>query len=959
MNAHTPFDANQDWTNPYCQNSSNDPMVDALLGNAYHVVRTVYCNLGNLKLIYDFLNQYGMVLGVQSEAELKALTTKAKYARIYGFSRAGDRQVTDYLYVEGDRTGILPDDTTATGSWITVATSGSNGGSTSSGEGAYIPWVYSNGSATGGETSINVPDGTVGVPFIIINGDMQYVGRGFEFNADNLSVTLAQPLEEGDEVVFLLTGVPAVPDNPNVNDWVQINWLYNNGVAVGGEQVIAIPYTFQSIPAVYKNGLRLYKGLTTESYTVDPDNQRIFLTEPLATNDRLIVQIGGEAQILEAADHTLQEVARVANVKDSEVILSTNTTQSLNGKKVVFSVNEQKSYGLPVLPTNVYIQSVAEGKLTYSPGSVVVDLLALPGSSDELKAELASDNGYQLIPSVTKANYVEVGDPRGFGGVGDGVADDTAAVEAALQTGKLYIDQDTTYRVTRTCVHTGKVHITGTGKIISDFKGTLADPAFAIKIIDGTDSIVDGSIAMEPGTVPYTIRRDNTWAMVGTWEQRFDGYIPTPQDSDIWASVPSSIRTHNERIGTGILFVMSGTTAGTNVDISGIRGHQVNIVLQGYCYSSVHDISAGLGQFTLGGIYFHNGVVRAYNQALLGYRLARGVGNSAYGNRVKYSSLCGIVFCGNDKHDCYDNHSTHNAESGIKTVQFDNVEGITEDTAVMCTRGHYYGNYTANNYYDGLDLQSIYGAGFSFVFGGHLIENNISEFNRLTGMHSNSAYCRVSGNFANYCGDTGIAVTGTGNTVFGNKALDCAQAPSNSQAFQIAIQGDDCVSYGNSIKKLTAHSTYDYIHTGLLGADPTGSHEGLDYGNYCEEGAGRLFVSPNIPSQKNSFVAPIVTKRLSTSKPVNVVGNYTVGAEDYSLSCYTASGAVLTLPDPATYPGRILEIRNTTAYGIVSASANVGQITGGAPSTDILPATVGSWCKMQSDGSVWLILAKG
>ena len=63
MNAHTPFDANQDWTNPYCQNSSNDPMVDALLGNAYHVVRTVYCNLGNLKLIYDFLNQYGMVLG--------------------------------------------------------------------------------------------------------------------------------------------------------------------------------------------------------------------------------------------------------------------------------------------------------------------------------------------------------------------------------------------------------------------------------------------------------------------------------------------------------------------------------------------------------------------------------------------------------------------------------------------------------------------------------------------------------------------------------------------------------------------------------------------------------------------------------------------------------------------------------------------------------------------------------
>lgn len=375
MNAHNPFDAKQDWTNPYCQNSSNDPMVDALLGNAYHVVRTVYCNLGNLKLLYDFLNQYGMVIGVNSEDELKALSTQVKYSRIYGFSRAGDRQVTDYLYVEGDRTGIIPNDATATGSWITVATSGSNGGSTSSGEGAYIPWVYSKGSATGGETSINVPDGTVGVPFIIINGDMQYVGRGFEFNADSLSVTLAQPLEEGDEVVFLLTGVPAVPDNPNVNDWVQINWLYNNGAAVGGEQVIDIPYTFQSVPAVYKNGLRLYKGLTTESYTIDADNSRIILTESLATNDRLIVQLGGEAKVLETVDRTIQEVARAANVKDSEVILSTDATQVLNGKKVVYDVLTQHIYGLPTLPPNVYINAVSNGQLTYSPGNITVTLL--------------------------------------------------------------------------------------------------------------------------------------------------------------------------------------------------------------------------------------------------------------------------------------------------------------------------------------------------------------------------------------------------------------------------------------------------------------------------------------------------------------------------------------------------------------------------------------------------------
>ena len=388
MNAHTPFDANQDWSNPYCQNSSNDPMVDALLGNAYHVVRTVYCNLGNLKLLYDLLNQYGMVLGVNSEDELKALTTDAKYARIYGFSRAGDRQVTDYLYVEGDRTGIIPNDTTATGSWITVATSGSNGGGTSSGEGAYIPWVYANGSAIGGETTINVPDGTVGVPFIIVNGAMQYVGRGFEFNIDSLSVTLAQPLEQGDEVVFLLTGVPAVPDNPNVNDWIQINWLYNGGYASGGEQVIVIPYTFESVPAIYKNGERYYAGLADKSYTVDAANQRILLTEPLATNDRLIITIGGESTTLVMSDRTIQEVARSANVKDSEVILSSNTTQYLNDMKVVYDVVAQKIYGLPTLPTNVYINSVSNGQLTYSPGNITVDLLPVQTPGEKLREDL-------------------------------------------------------------------------------------------------------------------------------------------------------------------------------------------------------------------------------------------------------------------------------------------------------------------------------------------------------------------------------------------------------------------------------------------------------------------------------------------------------------------------------------------------------------------------------------------
>lgn len=372
MNAHTPFDANQDWSNPYCRNSSNDPMVDALLGNAYHVVRTVYCNLGYIKHLYDFLSKYGVVICVQSEAELKTLTTEAKYARIYDKSPAGDLRVTDYLYVEDDRTGVLPDDTTATGSWVKVATSNSG---VDSKDGGYIPWVYNSGSATGGETSIRIPDETAGAPFMIVNGEWQTEGYDFEYDPLTFEIKFTTPLEQGDFVVVMRTGVPAAPDNPNVSDWVTINWLYNHGAAVGGEQVIDIPYTFQSVPAVYKNGLRFYRGLANNSYTIDSDNNRIILTEPLATNDRLVIQLGGEAKILETVDHTIQEVARAANVKDSEVILSTDTTQVLNGKRVIYDVVSQRIYGLPSLPTNIYINAVSDGQLTYSPGNITVTLL--------------------------------------------------------------------------------------------------------------------------------------------------------------------------------------------------------------------------------------------------------------------------------------------------------------------------------------------------------------------------------------------------------------------------------------------------------------------------------------------------------------------------------------------------------------------------------------------------------
>lgn len=371
MNAHTPFDANKDWSNPYCQNSSNDPMVDALLGNAYHVVRTVYCNLGNLKHLYDLLQQYGMVIGVQSKQELKALTTDVKYARLYDKTPDGKNQVTDYLYVVDDRTGEVPDDPSATGSWILVAAPGRGG---SDGSATYVVWQYT---ATGGENTIKVPLDTVGVAFITVDGFTQTNGKGYSFDMETGTVTLAQPLEAGEEVLLFLTGMPAVPDSFSIDNWRVVNWLYNQGAAVGGEQVINIPFIFKDVSAVYINGSRLYKNLNSKSYEVDAANQRIFLTDPLETNDVVILTIGGTEETIQLADKTIQEVARGFNLKDSEVILDSDHTTFLNNKKVVYVSNQQKSYKLPTIPPNVCIDSIVGDQLTYTPGNVTVTLLPI------------------------------------------------------------------------------------------------------------------------------------------------------------------------------------------------------------------------------------------------------------------------------------------------------------------------------------------------------------------------------------------------------------------------------------------------------------------------------------------------------------------------------------------------------------------------------------------------------
>lgn len=273
-------------SNSCCGNEAG--LVEKFIGSAYDVVKSVADNLEDIKGLYDLLNKYGMVVAVDDANKVAALPVLSRFARVYTYSKTQQRGVyTDYLYVPDNKSGIIPDDPKATGSWVIVYSSESGGEL----ETTYIPWVYNNGSAFGDETEIHVPDNTIGVPFIYINGSFQLVGYGYTYNPGTYVVTLSEPLNIKDEVVLMLSGLPAVPDNPNVSDFTIINWLYKNGSAVGGETVIHPPFTFQHVPAVFINGLRKVQPL---DYTVNLDTYDINLKASLKPGDTVVVQLGGE-----------------------------------------------------------------------------------------------------------------------------------------------------------------------------------------------------------------------------------------------------------------------------------------------------------------------------------------------------------------------------------------------------------------------------------------------------------------------------------------------------------------------------------------------------------------------------------------------------------------------------------------------------------------------------------------
>ena len=98
---------------------------------------------------------------------------------------------------------------------------------------------------------------------------------------------------------------------------------------------------------------------------------------------------------------------------------------------------------------------------------------------------------------------------------------------------------------------------------------------------------------------------------------------------------------------------------------------------------------------------------------------------------------------------------------------------------------------------------------------------------------------------------------------------------------------------------------------------------------------------------------------LGNATTPTVTSNYVVLETDRSVTANGTASITLTLPTASNYSGRRLAVKTIAAFTVVSASSNVVPQLGGAAGTAILPATAGSWAELESDGTNWKIIAEG
>jgi hypothetical protein len=97
---------------------------------------------------------------------------------------------------------------------------------------------------------------------------------------------------------------------------------------------------------------------------------------------------------------------------------------------------------------------------------------------------------------------------------------------------------------------------------------------------------------------------------------------------------------------------------------------------------------------------------------------------------------------------------------------------------------------------------------------------------------------------------------------------------------------------------------------------------------------------------------------MAATTVVTKIADFTLAiSEGWIINNKSGSTCTATLPAASAWGGRSVTFKNLQAQTLVSASSNVAPIGSATPGTAILPATVGAWATLVSDGTNWVVMA--
>lgn len=131
-----------------------------------------------------------------------------------------------------------------------------------------------------------------------------------------------------------------------------------------------------------------------------------------------------------------------------------------------------------------------------------------------------------------------------------------------------------------------------------------------------------------------------------------------------------------------------------------------------------------------------------------------------------------------------------------------------------------------------------------------------------------------------------------------------------------------------------------------------------DTGYSLQQLVGALIIEPAAIASAavgQSIPAYVQLGPLALNVPLTKTAAYTIGVSDTVVLFNGAGSLTATLPTASAWDGRVLVLLTIAAQTVVSASANVVPITGGAAGTAILAATAGKYAVLISNGTNWQI----